>query len=110
MKQAKNHVNGKLIFAGGKRQAPIDLTRSVGEQRTVFDFENNYELKLNGYFRMDFGISYRKNRKKTTSVISLDIQNLTQRSNEFARFFSSRGVVSETQVSFFPNLSYRIEF
>ena len=104
--------NGKFIFAGGKRQAPIDFARSVAERRNVLDFENNYELKLNGYFRMDFGISYRKNRKKTTSVISLDIQNLTQRSNEFFRFYNAgRGrVESDTQVSFFPNLSYRIEF
>lgn len=105
-------INGKLIFAGGKRQAPINLLRSVQDGRTYFDYENNYDLKLDGYFRMDFGISYRKNRKKTTSVIALDIQNLTQRSNEFFRFYSARrgGIVSESQVSFFPNLSYKIEF
>jgi len=59
---------------------------------------------------MDIGISYRKNKKNITSVISLDIQNLTQRENEFARFFNGQTIASETQLSFFPNLSYRIEF
>lgn len=104
--------NGKFIFAGGKRQAPINLFESSNQGRTVYSYANNYELKLNRYFRMDLGISYRKNRKKTTSVISLDIQNVTQRENEFFRFYNvGRGSVeSDSQISFFPNLSYRIEF
>ncbi|MEP1035472.1 TonB-dependent receptor [Ekhidna sp.] len=104
--------NGKFIFAGGKRQAPINITESLNEGRTVYSFQDNYELKLNGYFRMDLGISYRKNRKKITSVISLDIQNVTQRENEFFRYYNvgRRRVESDSQISFFPNLSYRIEF
>ncbi|WP_420317604.1 TonB-dependent receptor [Ekhidna sp.] len=105
-------INGKLIFAGGKRQAPINVSASINEGNTVYRYEDNYGLKLNGYFRMDFGISYRKNKKRTTSVISLDIQNLTQRENEFFRYYNIRGggIESEAQISFFPNLSYRIEF
>lgn len=108
--------NGKLIFAGGKRQAPINVVASRAESFaqnqavTIFRFDQNYEEKLDGFFRMDIGISYRKNKKNLTSVISLDIQNLTQRENEFSRFFNGRAVESETQLSFFPNLSYRIEF
>lgn len=105
-------INGKLIFAGGKRQAPINVEASLNEGYTVYRFEDNYELKLDGYFRMDFGISYRKNRKRITSVIALDIQNLSQRENEFFRYYDAGqgSVVSEAQISFFPNLSYRIEF
>lgn len=102
--------NGKLIFAGGKRQAPIDLAASRNEGFTVYQFENNYDLKLDGYFRMDIGISYRKNRRNLTSVVSLDVQNLTRRDNEFFRYYNRGQIVSDTQVSFFPNLSYRVEF
>ncbi|MEQ8905451.1 TonB-dependent receptor [Ekhidna sp.] len=105
-------LNGKLIFAGGKRQAPINIVASINEGHTIYRYDENYDLKLDGYFRMDFGISYRKNRKRTTSVISLDIQNLTQRENEFFRYYNvgQRRIESDSQVSFFPNLSYRIEF
>ncbi|MEQ6167188.1 TonB-dependent receptor [Ekhidna sp. MALMAid0563] len=105
-------INGKFIFAGGKRQAPINVSASINDGHTVYRFEDNYELKLDGYFRMDFGISYRKNKKRTTSVISLDIQNVTQRENEFFRYYNvgARRIASDTQVSFFPNLSYRLEF
>lgn len=106
------NINGKFIFAGGKRQAPIDIAESNSEGHTVYRYEDNYELKLDGYFRMDLGISYRKNRKKTTSVISLDIQNVTQRENEFFRYYNvgARRIESDSQLSFFPNLSYRLEF
>ncbi len=105
-------LNGKIIYAGGKRQAPINVQASRNEGFTVFDFDNNYDLKLDDFFRVDIGISYRKNRKKTTSVISLNVQNLTQRENELFRFFDPRrgSLRSDTQVSFIPNLSYRIEF
>ena len=104
--------NGKLIFAGGKRQAPIDVPASINANQSVFRYDRNYELRLDGFFRMDIGISYRKNKKRTTSVISLDIQNLTQRANESFRFYNvgARQIQSDTQLSFFPNLSYRIEF
>ncbi len=103
-------INAKFIFAGGKRQAPINLAASRRNGFAVIDYDNNFALKLDGYFRMDMGISYRKNRKNITSVIALDIQNVTQRDNEFFRFFNGRTIASDTQVSFFPNLSYRIEF
>ena len=105
-------INGKFIFAGGKRQAPINIAASNNEGHTVYRFEENYELKLDDYFRIDMGVSYRKNRKRTTSVISLDIQNVTQRENEFFRYYNvgERRIESDTQLSFFPNLSYRLEF
>ncbi len=105
-------LNGKLIFAGGKRQAPINIAASINEGRTIYRYDQNYGLKLQGFFRMDIGVSYRKNKKRTTSVISLDIQNLTQRENEFFRYYNvgARRIESDTQLSFFPNLSYRIEF
>ena len=114
-KQGNNVLgfNGKLIFAGGKRQAPIDIIESSQmDEGTYFRFDQNYETKLDGYFRMDIGITYRKNRENMSSVLALNIQNVSQRENEFFRYYSheSNGVVSDSQLSFFPNLSYRVEF
>lgn len=113
--QGKNTIglNGKLIFAGGKRQPPIDVAASRAmDEGTSFRFDQNYESKLDGYFRMDIGITFRNNREKMSSVLAINIQNVSQRENEFFRYYSheSNSVVSEAQLSFFPNLSYRIEF
>ncbi|MEM6830382.1 MAG: carboxypeptidase-like regulatory domain-containing protein [Bacteroidota bacterium] len=105
-------LNGKVIWAGGKREAPIDVSASRTEGFTIRNFNQNYETRLNNYFRVDIGISYRKNRVKTASVLALNVQNILQQENELARFYSTRTgeVSSETQLGFFPNLSYRIEF
>lgn len=105
-------INGKLIFAGGQRQAPVDVVQSRNFGGSFFDFSQNNSLQLDDFFRMDIGISYRKNKEKRSSVLAINIQNLTQRENELFRFYdASRGSVqSDTQLSFFPNVSYRIEF
>ena len=99
-------INVKIITAGGKRQAPINMSASRNRGFTVYDYENNYQLKLDPFSRIDLGISFRKNKEKTASVIALNIQNLTQKENEIQRFFGG----SDTQLSFIPNLSYKLEF
>lgn len=98
--------NWKIITSGGKRQAPVDVFASRAQGFTVYDYEKNFELKLNNFFRVDVGITYRKNKEKTASVIALNIQNLTQRETELQRYVWG----SETQLSFLPNLSYKLEF
>lgn len=103
-------INGKVIFAGGKRQAPINLGASINENETVYRYDQNYGLKLDDYFRIDAGISYRRNKKNRTSTISINVQNLTQRENELARYVENREITSDSQIGFFPNLSYKIEF
>ncbi|MEP5612640.1 MAG: TonB-dependent receptor [Cyclobacteriaceae bacterium] len=98
--------NWKVIASGGKRQAPIDFTATANQGFTVYDYERNFELQLDNFFRIDVGFSYRKNKEKTASVIALNIQNLTQRESELQRFAWG----SATQLSFLPNLSYKLEF
>ncbi|MFY0601152.1 MAG: TonB-dependent receptor [Cyclobacteriaceae bacterium] len=104
------NLNARFILAGGKREAPIFLRASQIEGSTVRDFENNYEAKLDPYWRVDFGASYKINRPKTAYVFAMNIQNLFAIENEFERFYNNGAIQSATQLGFFPNLSYRIEF
>lgn len=99
-------LNWKVITSGGKRQAPINYTESRNVGYTVYHFDRNFELKLDDFFRIDLGITYRKNKEKTASVIALNIQNLTQTENELERHAWG----SEKQLSFLPNLSYKLVF
>jgi len=104
-------VNVRYISAGGKRQAPIDLQSSTIEGFTIYDFNRNYELQLENYQRIDFGISYRRNKPNSASIFALNVQNVMARENELERFYvPGLGVVTESQLGFFPNLSYRLEF
>lgn len=113
--KSKNNIiglNGKMIFSGGKRQAPLNIAASQSEGYSIYSYDRNNELQLDDFFRIDFGFSYRKNKEKTASILAINIQNLTQRENELFRYYDgNRGQVrSDSQLSFFPNLSYKIEF
>ncbi len=105
-------INGRAIFSGGKREAPILIPESREAGFTVRDFNRNFETRLDGYMRFDIGVSWKVNRVKSTSTISMNIQNAIGRANEFGRYYSgfADAVVAESQVGMFPNLSYRISF
>ncbi|MEM6641772.1 MAG: TonB-dependent receptor, partial [Bacteroidota bacterium] len=105
-------LNVRFISAGGKRQAPINQFQSRNMGFTVFDFSRNFELQLDNYQRIDLGLNYRRNKPKSASIFALNVQNFFARENELERFYSfNQGqVVSGTQLGFFPNLSYRLEF
>lgn len=104
------NLNSRLIVAGGKREAPISLVDSQRRGFTVRDYSRNNEEKLDPYWRIDFGASYKINRSNTASVISLNVQNLFAVENEFERYYDNGQIQSAVQLGFFPNLSYRIEF
>lgn len=105
-------LNGKFILSGNNRVTPIDLQESRARGFGWLDTSSFFEESLNDYWRFDFGIRYIKNRPKMTSIIALNVQNLTGRENESGRFFNSftNQIESDTQLGLFPNLSYRIEF
>ncbi len=99
-------INWKILSSGGQRQAPINFGASRDQGFTVYRYDQNFDLKLDPFFRVDLGLSYRKNKEKTASVIALNIQNLFQRETELQRFAFG----SDRQLSFIPNLSYKLEF
>ena len=105
-------LNSRMIWAGNNRVIPIDLeqSREVGGQ--VNDFDRAFEERLANYWRIDFGISYRKNKPKHSSIIALNVQNVTGKINVAFPYYSSftKDVRFDEQLGVFPNLSYRLEF
>ena len=54
-------LNLRTIWRGGYRVVPVDLEASVLAGEEVLIYDQAYEQKVPNYFRVDFGISYRKN-------------------------------------------------
>ncbi len=108
-------LNGKLIYNGGQRYTPIDETRSLEEQRSVYQ-EIPFSGRLPAYFRIDLGLSYRWFLKKVVHSLSLNVQNVTDQLNVFRRneFYLNREKRifrrDSYQESVIPILSYRVEF
>ena len=113
-KNKKNIIglNGKLILAGGNRQYPIDLQRSIQNgEHEVFE-DQPFAAKTGGYGRFDLGISYKINKPNMTHTIMLDIQNVTNRLNTYMEFYDddTQRIEKYTQTGLFPIFNYRVEF
>jgi len=105
-------VNIKLTGAGGKRYIPIDLQKSIEEDRQVYDWENAFDPQLPDYFRMDFQLVYRRNKPRYSTEWRLDIQNLTNHVNAAYYYYNAttKDIQLKYQVGLLPIFSYRIEF
>ena len=105
-------VNLRSLWAGGNRYVPIDLSQSQKRNTTVRVYERSYEEQLPNYFRFDTRVSFTKNRRKTTSTISLDVQNVFNRLNLYQPFYdtSTKSLQVDTQLGLVPILNWRIEF
>lgn len=105
-------LNMRILTAGGKRWTPVLLDRSIEEGHTVVDIERFYEEREGAYFRGDLRISYRKNKKKYSSIWSLDIQNFSNHSNVWGKYYDAEAgeVKTSYQMGLIPVLNYKIEF
>ena len=105
-------LNIRALYAGGRRYTAVLLDESNEAGYAVYDTKNAFEARGQAYWRIDLGVSYTINRKNTASVWKIDIQNVTNRLNEFGRFynFDSRQLEVSTQTGIIPTLSYRFEF
>lgn len=110
----KNNISVSVRFvgAGGRYFSPILLEESIAAGRTVYDEINAFSEKSMDYFRSDFQISYTINKKNRSSIWKIDIQNVSNRANMYARFYNDdiKAIQNFYQSGIIPTLSYRIEF
>ena len=104
-------LNGKIIYAGGRRYSPILLEESLRLDEQVIDQSKTNTLTADAYIRADFSASYRINRKKSSHYIILDIQNLLNRENNLGTYYnpSKRAIEANKWIGIFPTINYRIE-
>lgn len=97
---------------GGLRSAPIILDASRAARTTVFDYSAGFTEQLPDYFRTDLRIYYQKNHAKWSSMLSLDIQNVSGQQNTAYQYYDRFLDTVETryQLEFIPILSYRLNF
>ncbi|MEP7258031.1 MAG: TonB-dependent receptor, partial [Flavitalea sp.] len=105
-------IHVKMINAGGFRTTPINIAGSMEKGYTVYKEKEAFTLQNATYFRTDIRVSMKWNRKKLTSTLSLDIQNVSNRKNIYdQRFDAFKGeVVNNYQTGLIPILNYKIDF
>jgi hypothetical protein len=104
--------NVKSMFVGGYRVTPIDLEASIAEGTTRFKTDSLYTNKNPDYYRLDIRVSLKRNYKKVTTTLALDLQNSTNRKNVGGQYYDAHtGKIKYWyQAPLIPVLSYRVEF
>jgi hypothetical protein len=105
-------INLRTIYRGGFFETPIDMTASAAAGKTRHMESQAYTIKQADYFRLDVRLYLKKQRSRYTSILALDIQNVTNHQNIAFRYYDAqkREVVSKYQLGLIPVLSYRVEF
>jgi len=104
-------VNGRITYAGGFRDRPIDVAQSQQQGTTVYS-SDDFNVQLPAYFRSDLRIYWKKSKPRYSRTLSLDLQNLTGAQNAAYSYFDAfQGkVVQKYQLGLIPILNYRWEF
>ena len=104
--------NVKTIYAGGLRHTPIDIEQSVLHGNTQYVESRPFEIQASNYFRTDVKFSVKRNRAKSATSWSLDIQNVSNQKNLSGEYFdpSTGKTKSYYQAPLIPVLSYRVDF
>jgi hypothetical protein len=105
-------LNAKMIWSGGKRQTPIDLDASIEDDEAVYVWDEIFSEKNKDYLRLDIGVRLHFYRTKAEHVLSLDIQNVTNRLNTWTQIYDaeSESIIDYPMSGLIPIVSYRIEF
>lgn len=105
-------INFKATFIGGAYYTPIDLQASIDADDEVYNMDRFLDAKAQNIFKADMGLTYRRDRKKTTHELKIDIQNLTNNQAVVDEYYDNENqeIYQATQWSLFPNIIYTIQF
>lgn len=105
-------VNLKVTTIGGKYLTPLDFERSKQTGREIYKENEAFSEQQKSYFRTDLRFAYRREYKRSTLELSIDLQNLTNRQNIFSQIYNPRtnSIVDQYQQSFFPVPYLRFTF
>jgi len=105
-------LNAKVIWTGGKRLIPIDLQASIAEGAAVYNTKEIYSIKASDYFRTDIGARLHIFKANRQHVISIDIQNVSNRLNTWTQVYDAENekIIDYPMAGLIPILNYRFEF
>jgi hypothetical protein len=97
-------VNLKVTSIGGRYLTPVNEGSSRAAGYLIEDEANAFSDRQPTYFRTDLKVGYRKEYRRSTLELAVDLQNLTNNKNVFSRSYDPRSgkVYFNYQQAFFP--------
>lgn len=105
-------INGRLYFYGGDWQSAIDSAASLSEKKIILNEKKAFTERLPSTLRIDFGITYRINKPKYSSIFSLQVMNILGSVISYNQDvdFVKNEIIGREIRSVFPSASWKIEF
>lgn len=115
----KNTISGglKITYAGGKRYGYVDLAKTQQANELIYRDSAFNERQFREYFRMDVKVNWKKNAKRVTHEIGLDLVNVLGTVNILSLVYapdpsnpSAEPIAEKPQLGFLPIFYYKIDF
>lgn len=105
-------VATKCFISGGVRYTPADEAASKAAGYLVEDQNNIWGATSGTYFRLDARLAYRKDHKKLSYMIYIDVQNCTNFRNirNFAYDRQASALIPRYQAGILPVLGVQFDF
>ena len=104
-----------VFYSGNPVTLPVSKYEQMGH--TFFKYSDRNAYRLPDYHRLDIGITYTPNSKKTNNYWNLSVYNLYNRANPFSINFESEPgndkrfqAVQTSIFKLIPSISYNIKF
>ena len=104
--------NIKNAIVGGQWDTPIDRAASQLAKEEIRDESKPFSVQLRDYYKLDVSVKYKRNKKKFTSTLSLDLMNATNSRNVGGITYDIQNdkMNEWTMMPFVPVLAYKVEF
>jgi hypothetical protein len=105
-------INSKVSLLGARRFTPLNREESVAKDKAVWYEDRAFSGRGEDVFFINFAVTYRIDRNKTSQELKLDIQNLTNNAANIAPYYNDTTDKVEflNQLSLLPVLIYTIHF
>jgi hypothetical protein len=102
----------RVSSVGGRYVSPLNLEASRQRGEAVYNERIAFSQQQDPYFRTDLRLAYRKEMRKRTLEVAVDLQNVTGRQNIFLQTYNRRtnSLSNEYQQGFFPVPQVRYTF
>jgi hypothetical protein len=105
-------ASGKLTYMKGNRWTPVLTDESLHAQEIIVDHSRTFEAQGPDTYFLHATITYRKNKKKHSSLWSLQVLNaLASKSFQGYEYnILTKTIDRDYETVIIPNLSYKIQF
>jgi hypothetical protein len=105
-------LNGKLSLIGGDRISPVDEEATYLAKDVIYDETRAFENRKPNVYYFHFTINYQKNKKRHSSIWSLQVMNALGTPEFFGYKYNNKynTIDKDQQTIVLPNLSYKIQF